>query len=83
MGKCFKGEDSPATIPLIVSSLSQCNKVIKIIPFLSPKKGVMATIYGMTALDLKRLEDLQLKEYVEETKKYVGKEELIAPYPFD
>lgn len=80
----LKSEDSPATIPLIVSSLSELNKSdINIIPFLSPKKGVMATIYGMTKIDIKKLEELKLKEYVEETKKYIGKEELIAPYPFN
>lgn len=80
----IKGEDSPATIPLIITSLNECNNHdINIIPFLSSKKGTMALIYGMTALDFKQLCELELKDFVDETKKYIGKEELIDSYPFD
>lgn len=80
----IKGEDSPATIPLIITSLNECNKNgVNIIPFLSPKKGTMAIIYGMTTLDLTKLCELKLKDFIDETKKYIGKEELIDSYPFD
>lgn len=80
----IKEEDSPATIPLIITSLNECNKHdVNIIPFLCLKKGTMALIYGMTALGFKQLYKLELKDFVDETKKYIGKEELIGSYPFD
>lgn len=80
----IKGEDSPATIPLIVTSLNECSKCnADIIPFLSSEKGTMALIYGMTTLDLKKLYEARLTDLVDEAKKYMGKEELIGPYPFD
>lgn len=79
----LKTEDSPATIPLIVSSLNECVNSMRVIPFLLPKKGVMATIYGMTKLDLNKLNELQLIEYVNETKEYIGKEELIDSFHFE
>lgn len=78
----IKTEDSPATISLIISSLNEC-KNEKIIPFLFPKKGILAIIYGMTKLDIKKLDELQLMEYVHETKKYINKEKKIDSYPFD
>lgn len=80
----IKAEDSPATIPLIINSLNECNKNgVDVIPFLSSKRGIMALIYGMTTLDLKQLCEVELNNFVEETKNYIGKEELIASYPFD
>ena len=78
----IKTEDSPATISLIISSLNEC-KNEKIIPFLFPEKGILAIIYGMTKLDIKKLDELQLMEYVHETKKYINKEKKIDSYPFD
>lgn len=80
----IKGEDSPATISLIINSLNECNKNnVKVTPFLSSKKGTMAFVYGMTTLNLKKLNEIELIEYVNETKKYIGEEELIDSYPFD
>ncbi|MDE5539424.1 MAG: class I SAM-dependent methyltransferase, partial [Bacilli bacterium] len=80
----IKGEDSPATIPLIITSLNECNKNnVNVIPFLSSKKGTMAIIYGITKLDSKQLREVELIDLVDETKKYIGKEELIDSYPFD
>ena len=78
----IKTEDSPATISLIISTLNEC-KNGKIIPFLFPEKGILAIIYGMTKLDIKKLDELQLMEYVHETKKYINKEKKIDSYPFD
>lgn len=80
----IRGEDSPATLPLILRSLKECNKNdFKVIPFLSVKRGIMASIYGMTTLDLQQLHDRELDSMVDETANYMGKEELIAAYPFD
>lgn len=76
----IKSEDTPATISLIISSIKNCNNVI---PILSPGKGVMATIYGMTKLNIERLNEVQLIEYVDATKKDLGNEALIDAYPFD
>ena len=78
----IKTEDSPATISLIISTLNEC-KNEKNIPFLFPEKGILAIIYGMTKLDIKKLDELQLMEYVHETKKYINKEKKIDSYPFD
>lgn len=80
----IKSEDSPATIPLIISSLKDCNKNgINVVPFISSKKGILAFIYGMTKLNLEQLKDIKLDSFVDEIEKYVGKEELITSYPFD
>lgn len=76
----IKSEDTPATLSLIISSIKNCNNVI---PILSPRRGVMATIYGMTKLDIDRLNELELTEYIEETKKDLGSENLIEAYPFN
>ena len=76
----IKSEDSPSTLSIIISSIKNCNNVI---PILSPRKGIMATIYGMTKLDNKRLNELELKEYIEEAKKDLGTENIIEAYPFD
>ncbi len=37
----------------------------------------------MTKLDIKKLDELQLMEYVHETKKYINKEKKIDSYQFD
>ena len=76
----IKSEDTPATLSLIISSIKDCNNVI---PILSSKRGIMATIYGMTKLDIERLNELELLEYVEEAKKDLGSENLIEIYPFE
>lgn len=78
----IQGEDSPATIPLIITSLNKCNsKQLDIIPFMLPKKGVMAFIYGM--ISRKNDSSKKLKDYINETEKYIGQEETIASYAFD
>ena len=79
-GDIIKGEDSPATIALIISLMNKCEGVV---PFLYPNKGVMATIYGMSKLGLDKLKELGLSQYVEETKKYLDKEKIIGRYTFD
>lgn len=75
----IKSEDSPATLASIIYSIKECN----MIPLLFPEKGILATIYGMTKLGLNKLNELQLIEYIDETKKYIDKEMLIDSYPFD
>ena len=78
----IQGEDSPATISLIISSLNKCNsKELDVIPFMLPKKGVMSFIYGM--INRKNNSSKKLEDYVNETKKYMGQEEIIASYSFD
>ena len=79
-GDIIKGEDSPATIALILSLMNKCEGVV---PFLYPNKGVMATIYGMSKLGLEKLSELGFSRYIEETKKYLDKEKIIDRYPFD
>ena len=76
----IKCEDTPATIAMIVSSLSECKKCL---PFISSQVGVLAFIYGMTKLNFENFKSIGLEEYIGESKKYVGKEELISSYPFD
>ena len=79
----LKTEDSPSTLPLIISSLKNCNKYgLNIIPFVYTENGIMSTIYGMTLLNMKKMNELQLSQYVEETLKYIGKEELIDSFDF-
>lgn len=76
----LKTEDTPATIAMIVSSLNKCNNCL---PFISSKVGVLAFIYGVTKVNLEKLKSTGLDELLKDTNKYVGKEELIASYPFD
>ena len=79
-GGIIKSEDTPSTLSLIISTINDCDSVI---PLLSSKRGVMATIYGMTKLDMEKLNELELSEYVSEAKKDLGNENLIDAYPFD
>lgn len=76
----IKGEDTPATIAMIISSLNKCNNCL---PFISSKVGVLAFIYGMTKVSLDKLKSNGLDELMNNINKYIGKEELIASYPFD
>lgn len=79
----IRSEDTPATIPLIITLLEECTTNMDITPFISPKRGVMAMIYGMTKLELDKIKKLGLYNFVEEKQKFIGKEEKIAPYPFN
>ncbi|MCH5167111.1 MAG: class I SAM-dependent methyltransferase [Erysipelotrichales bacterium] len=80
----IKGEDTPSTISLIINSINSCNgDNLNVIPLVSPKVGILAFIYGMTKLSLEELKLKDLNQLAEEATNHVGKEELIASYPFD
>lgn len=79
----IRKEDTPATLSLIITSLNECNNInTKVIPLLSPKKGTMATIYGMTKLNLETLQKLDLDTFACEVNNFKDDEKIIAPYPF-
>lgn len=58
-GRILKYEDSPATVPTIMSLLNEC-RPYEVTPLLSNKCGIMATLYGMTKLSLEEIRKLEL-----------------------
>ncbi len=55
-GQILQGEDTPATIPTILSIMYQCRtNGIEVIPLLTNESGTMATVYGMTKLSLEEI----------------------------
>lgn len=64
-GEIIEGEDTPATIPMIISTLYQCRmQDNKIIPLLANQSGDMATVYGMTKLSIEEITKLGLYDLV-------------------
>jgi len=64
-GKILQGEDTPATIPMIIAALYQCrSNHANIIPLLTNESGDMATVYGMTKLSLEEINHRGLYDLV-------------------
>lgn len=64
-GKIIQSEDTPATIPTIITALYQCRMNNNdIIPLLTNQSGNMATVYGMTKLSLEEIKKRGLYDLI-------------------
>lgn len=64
-GEIIEGEDTPATIPTIITTLYQCRtQGESIIPLFANQSGDMATVYGMTKLSIEEITNLGLYDLV-------------------
>lgn len=60
----IESEDTPATLPTLISNLYACYTNHKAIPLLRFKREVLATLYGMTKLSLEKIKKLGLYDLI-------------------